>query len=275
MGRTDQRASRACDLTGGGNDWTPDSGEKVAHPNSRFTAPADQCPGISPEWQNPEGVPISAFIFGGRRARTMPLVFETFDWEHGVFVGAAVASETTAAAQGQAVGVIRRDPFAMLPFCGYNMGDYFRHWFSLGDRSAAMPKIFHVNWFRTDEDGRFIWPGFGENVRVLRWILDRCEGRAEARETAIGFVPTAESLDLRGLEEDVPPEVLDELLAVSREDWEAEIASQNEFFAKFGDRLPDQDHRAAGEIGGSLGNRRLSSGFARTTFHAGRRFFTT
>ncbi len=233
-----------------GNDWTPDSDTPAAHPNSRFTAPAGQCPGISPEWENPQGVPISAFIFGGRRAKTAPLVFQSFDWNHGVYVGAAVASETTAAAQGQAVGKIRRDPYAMLPFCGYNMGDYFAHWLEIGKRSDAVPKIFHVNWFRTDDNGKFIWPGFGENVRVLRWILDRCKGNAEARETPIGYVPAGGSLDLRGLEDEVDDAVLAELLRVEAEDWKAELENQKEFFEKFGDHTPDEiwkQHAATAE----------------------------
>ncbi len=221
-----------------GNDWTPDSETPAAHPNSRFTAPAGQCPGISSKWEDPRGVPISAFIFGGRRAKTAPLVFQSRDWKHGVYVGASVASETTAAQQGQKVGVIRRDPFAMLPFCGYHMGDYFAHWLALGEKSDALPKIFHVNWFRTDDDGKFIWPGFGENVRVLRWIRSRCRGEADAMETPIGYVPTAESLDLAGIEHEVSDDVLAELLAVHPEDWQAELESQKEFFEKFGDRIP-------------------------------------
>jgi len=225
-----------------GKDWTPDSGRPAAHPNSRFTAPARQCPGISREWENPKGVPISAFIFGGRRARTAPLVFQSFDWKHGVYVGAAVASETTAAAQNQAVGVIRRDPFAMLPFCGYNMGDYFAHWLSIGAdpaRAAKLPKIFHVNWFR-QADGKFLWPGFGDNVRVLKWILGRCKGEADAVETPIGYVPAAGALDLRGIEEELPPPVMDELFRIDKEDWTAELASQKEFFEKFADRCPKE-----------------------------------
>jgi phosphoenolpyruvate carboxykinase (GTP) len=220
-----------------GKDWTPDSGRPAAHPNSRFTAPARQCPGIDKNWESPTGVPISAFIFGGRRAKTAPLVFQSFDWKHGVYVGAAVASETTAAAQNQAVGVIRRDPFAMLPFCGYNMGDYFAHWEKLGAKSDKVPKIFHVNWFR-QADGKFLWPGFGDNVRVLRWILDRCKGEAEATETPIGYVPAPGALDLRGLEHEVSPAVMDELFRIDKDDWQTELASQKEFFTKFGDRCP-------------------------------------
>ncbi len=226
-----------------GKDWTPASGTAAAHPNSRFTAPARQCPGISPLWESPQGVPISAFLFGGRRAKTAPLVFQSFDWKHGVYLGAAVASETTAAAQGQEVGVIRRDPFAMLPFCGYNMGDYFAHWLGLGARSDKLPKIFHVNWFRQSDQGHFLWPGFGDNVRVLRWILERCRGGGAAVETPIGYVPAPGALDLRGLETQVPPQAMEELLRVDREDWRAELQSQREFFAKFGDRLPDEISR--------------------------------
>jgi phosphoenolpyruvate carboxykinase (GTP) len=225
-----------------GKDWTPDAGRPAAHPNSRFTAPARQCPNISREWESPIGVPISAFIFGGRRAKTAPLVFESFDWKHGVYVGAAVASETTAAAQNQAVGVIRRDPFAMLPFCGYNMGDYFAHWMSLGADPAKadkLPKIFHVNWFR-QAGGKFLWPGFGDNIRVLRWILGRCKGEAEATQTPIGNIPAPGALDLRGIEEDVTPPVLEELFRIDKGDWKTELESQKEFFEKFGDHCPKE-----------------------------------
>ncbi len=223
-----------------GKDWSPTDATNAAHPNSRFTAPASQCPGISSLWESPQGVPISAFLFGGRRAKTAPLVFQSFDWNHGVYVGAAVASETTAAAQGQEVGVIRRDPFAMLPFCGYNMGDYFAHWLAVGARSDKLPKIFHVNWFRQNEQGNFLWPGFGDNLRVLRWILERCRGGGEAVETPIGHVPAQGALDLRGIEAQVPASAMEELLRVDREDWRAEIQSQREFFARFGDRLPKE-----------------------------------
>jgi phosphoenolpyruvate carboxykinase (GTP) len=221
-----------------GKDWTPSAGRKAAHPNSRFTAPAAQCPGISPEWENPQGVPISAFIFGGRRARTAPLVFQSFDWNHGVYVGASVASETTAAAQGQEVGKIRRDPFAMLPFCGYNMADYFGHWLDIGRRSEHVPKIFHVNWFRTDQNGRFIWPGFGENIRVLRWILGRIKDEAEATRTPIGWVPAPGSMDLHGIESSVSPDTLADLLAIDRESWRGEVDDQAAFFSRLGDRMP-------------------------------------
>jgi phosphoenolpyruvate carboxykinase (GTP) len=220
-----------------GNAWTPDSKEKAAHPNSRFTAPAIQCPSISDKFDAPQGVPISAIVFGGRRARTAPLVFESFDWNHGTYVGAMAASETTAAATGQ-VGVVRRDPMAMLPFCGYNMADYFAHWLKMGTKSDKAPKIFHVNWFRQDKDGGFIWPGFGENMRVLRWILDRCEGKARAVDTPIGRVPVSGELDTKGL--DISPQVMEELLDVDADAWQAELAGQKEFLEKFGDRMPKE-----------------------------------
>ena len=220
-----------------GKDWTPDSKDKAAHPNSRFTAPASQCPAISPEWENPKGVPISAFIFGGRRAKTAPLVFQAFDWEHGVYVGASVASEVTAAVQGQKLGVIRRDPFAIIPFCGYNMADYFAHWLSIGKKSDRVPKIFHVNWFRTDENGKFLWPGFGDNLRVLRWIKGRCEDSVEAVESPIGYVPAPGALDTEGLE-GIDEQTIAELLRVDPEAWRDDLDNLREFFEKFGDRLP-------------------------------------
>ncbi len=227
-----------------GKPWTPASGTKGAHPNSRFTAPASQCPSISPHWQDPQGVPISAILFGGRRAKVAPLVYQTLSWQHGVYAGATVASETTAAAMGQ-VGVVRRDPMAMLPFCGYNMADYFAHWLAMGTKIPKPPQIFHVNWFRTGADGKFIWPGFGENLRVLRWIVERCQGQGAAVTTAIGHVPTPEAIDLNGLSLSV--DALKELLAVRRDEWQAELASQDEFFATFGARLPQalRDERAA------------------------------
>ncbi|MGE5334936.1 MAG: phosphoenolpyruvate carboxykinase (GTP) [Nitrososphaerota archaeon] len=217
-----------------GKPWEPGNGP-VAHPNSRFTSPASQCPSISPHREDPQGVPISAFIFGGRRARVAPLVYQAFNWQHGVFVGAGMGSETTAAATG-AVGVTRRDPMAMLPFCGYNMGDYFGHWLTMGQKLTNPPAIFHVNWFRKDADGRFLWPGFGQNIRVLMWMLGRIRGTAAARETAIGHIPTADALDLDGL--DLSPETIEQLFAIDKHDWEAEWASQGEFFQQFGDRLP-------------------------------------
>ena len=215
------------------------SEEKGAHPNSRFTAPAVNCPCISSEFENPAGVPISAIVFGGRRAKLAPLVYQSRSWNHGVFVGSIMASETTAAAAG-AVGVVRRDPMAMLPFCGYNMADYWQHWIDIGaglDEDKA-PKIFNVNWFRKDDDGNFLWPGFGDNMRVLEWIIKRCEGKVDADETAIGFVPKAEDINLEGIEDEVSEDQLKEILSVDNSLWEDEAKSIEEFYAKFGDRLP-------------------------------------
>ena len=215
------------------------SEEKGAHPNSRFTAPAVNCPCISSEFENPAGVPISAIVFGGRRAKLAPLVYQSRSWNHGVFVGSIMASETTAAAAG-AVGVVRRDPMAMLPFCGYNMADYWQHWIDIGaglDKDKA-PKIFNVNWFRKDDDGNFLWPGFGDNMRVLEWIIKRCEGKVDAEETAIGFVPKAEDINLEGIEDEVSEDQLKEILSVDNSLWEDEAKGIEEFYAKFGDRLP-------------------------------------
>jgi len=217
-----------------GERWDSSKGP-AAHPNSRYTVPAQQSPSISPKWEAPEGVPISAFIFGGRRARVAPLVYESFDWQHGVFVGSTMASETTAAATGD-VGITRRDPMAMLPFCGYNMADYFRHWLAMGKRIPNPPKIFHVNWFRKGADGKFLWPGYGENVRVLKWILERIEGRGAAEETPIGWVPAKNSLTLEGL--NVSSQAIEELLRVNPDDWGAEMDDSRQFLAKFGARLP-------------------------------------
>ena len=225
-----------------GNPWTPDTVDadgkpvKAAHPNSRFTAPAVNCPCISSEFENPEGVPLDAIIFGGRRAKTTPLVYESKSWENGVFIGSIMASETTAAASG-AVGVVRRDPMAMLPFCGYNMGDYFAHWLDMKNKSDKLPKIFNVNWFRTDENGHFIWPGFGDNMRVLDWIIKRCEGAVDADETAIGFVPKAEDINIDGL--DINIETLKGLLDVDKDMWKSEAEGIEEFYTKFGDKLPE------------------------------------
>jgi phosphoenolpyruvate carboxykinase (GTP) len=233
-----------------GNRWMPGSTEKAAHPNSRFTAPASQCPSISPHWEDPQGVPISAIIFGGRRAHVAPLVYQSFDWNHGVFVGASAASETTAAATG-AVGVVRRDPMAMLPFCGYNMGDYWAHWIKMGTRSDKLPKIFHVNWFRLDADGKFLWPGYGENVRVLRWALERCQGGGDAVETPIGYVPTPKGIDRAGL--DVSEATMQELLTVNKDDWKGEIAGMREFFAKFEAKLPAEMQRQVDGLEKRLG----------------------
>ena len=217
-------------------DWTPDSEETAAHPNARFTAPADQCPVICPDWEDPNGVPIDIFIFGGRRASTVPLVYEAFDWDHGVFLGSTAASETTAANIGS-VGNLRRDPFAMLPFCGYNMGDYFQHWLDMGDQLGdKAPKIYYVNWFRKNDDGKWLWPGFGDNSRVLKWMCQRVDGDINARETAIGNLPEVDGLDLSGLTIDT--EDITELMSVDNEAWKAELADIEEHFKKFGDRLP-------------------------------------
>jgi len=220
-----------------GRPWTKDSGEKGAPPNARFTAPAAQCPSISKEWENPKGVPISAIIFGGRRAKVAPLVYEAFDWQHGVYVGATMASETTAAAMGK-VGVVRRDPMAMLPFCGYNMADYFAHWLEMGKKIPKPPKIFHVNWFRQDENGKFIWPGFGENLRVLKWIIERCEGKVGAKETPIGYVPYVDDLYLEGL--DIDKETVEKLLEIDKELWLKEAEDARQFLSQFGERLPKE-----------------------------------
>lgn len=219
-----------------GEKWNYRDGTKGAHPNSRFTAPAINCPCISDKFEDPDGVRLSAIIFGGRRARTAPLVYQSFDWEHGVFVGSVMASETTAAATG-AVGVLRRDPMAMLPFCGYNMSDYFAHWLDMGKTPDA-PKIFNVNWFRTDDNGNFIWPGFGDNIRVLDWIVDRCEGRIGAEETPIGYVPRPEDIDIEGT--DLTRETLRGLLSVDKEMWRAEAADIEKHYEKFGPRLPKE-----------------------------------
>ena len=229
-----------------GRPWTPESEEPAAHPNSRFTTPAGQCPTIAPEWEDPKGVPISAILFGGRRASAVPLVTESFDWQHGTFLGASVSSETTAAAAG-AIGQLRRDPFAMLPFCGYNMGDYMAHWLEIGEQAdpAQLPRLYYVNWFRKDDDGKWLWPGFGENSRVLKWIVDRLEGRAEGVRTPIGVLPAPGELDLDGL--DVPQRDLDLLLSVDPDVWSEEASLMPEYFAQFGDRLPaaiTQEHAA-------------------------------
>jgi phosphoenolpyruvate carboxykinase (GTP) len=229
-----------------GRDWTPDSPEPAAHPNSRFTAPASQCPTIAPEWEDPAGVPIDAILFGGRRASNVPLVTESFDWQHGVFLASNVSSEGTAAAENK-VGEIRRDPFAMLPFCGYNMADYFAHWLRIGQQTQPdkLPRIYYVNWFRKGADGRFVWPGFGENSRVLKWIVGRLSGKAEATDTAIGRVPTKESLDTDGLS--LSDDAIGLLLTVDNEAWRGEAALIPDHYERFGDRLPPQlwdEHRA-------------------------------
>ena len=221
-----------------GNPWNGKiSKEKGAHPNSRFTAPAKNCPCISKDWESPEGVPISAIIFGGRRAKTAPLVYQSRNWQHGVFVGSTLASETTAAAAGK-VGVVRRDPMAMLPFCGYHMGDYFGHWLEMGENMKNPPKIFHVNWFRTNDKGEFLWPGYGENYRVLEWIINRCENKVQADKAPIGFIPRAEDLNTEEL--DVSKEVLKELLTIDISSWLEDAKSIEEFYNKIGERLPKE-----------------------------------
>jgi len=234
-GLTEQPPAHLIDWKG--NDWTPESETPAAHPNARFTTPAGQCPTIAPEWEDPKGVAIDAILFGGRRATAVPLVTESFDWQHGVFLGSTVSSETTAAAAG-AIGQLRRDPFAMLPFCGYNMGDYFGHWLEIGKATSPekLPKIFYVNWFRKDAEGTWLWPGFGENSRVLKWIVERIEGTADGVQSPIGVLPTRESLDLDGL--DIPAKDLDLLLSVDTEIWKQEAGLIPEFFAQFGEHLP-------------------------------------
>lgn len=221
-----------------GNPWTPDSETPAAHPNSRFTAPANQCPTIDPDWENPKGVPIDAIIFGGRRATTMPLVFQAFNWVHGVFLGANMGSETTAAAAG-ATGNVRRDPMAMLPFCGYNMGDYFAHWFSMRKEITHLPRIFHVNWFRKDEDGGWLWPGFSDNMRVLEWIVKRCRGRAAGYESSLGWMPKFEEINLEGME-DFGKDNWDRLMRVDLEDFRQELLSEEALYLKLYDHLPKE-----------------------------------
>jgi phosphoenolpyruvate carboxykinase (GTP) len=221
-----------------GEDWTPDSDAPAAHPNARFTTPASQTPSIAPEWEDPAGVPIDAFLFGGRRATVVPLVTEAFDWEHGVFLGATMSSETTAAAAG-AVGQLRFDPMAMLPFCGYDMADYFRHWIEIGKTDGAkLPKIFYVNWFRRDPTGNFLWPGFGENSRVLEWVFRRCDGEGETFDTALGLLPAIGDLDLDGL--DISADALDAILTVDDDAVRKQVPQMEEHLAKFGDDLPPE-----------------------------------
>ena len=231
--------------------WTPETETPAAHPNARFTTPASQCPSIAPEWQDPAGVPISAILFGGRRRTTVPLVTQAFDWNHGVFLGSIMASETTAAAGGQ-VGKLRFDPMAMLPFCGYNMADYFKHWLQVGTKTdkEKLPQIFFVNWFRRDEEGNFMWPGYGENSRVLKWVFERLNGTATANKTAIGYLPTTDSLDTSGL--DVKPTDLAELLSVDNPGWLEAVPQIRDHFATFGDRLPTELTTALNDLEGAL-----------------------
>jgi phosphoenolpyruvate carboxykinase (GTP) len=234
-----------------GNEWTPESDKPSAHPNARFTTPACACPVIAPEWEDPAGVPIDAFLFGGRRSKVVPLVREAFGWEHGVFLGSIMSSETTAAAAGE-VGKLRHDPMAMLPFCGYHMGDYFSHWLKVGAAEGArMPRVFYVNWFRKDDDGNFLWPGFGENSRVLEWVFRRCEGTAEAEETPIGNVPAPGALNVEGLQ--ISEEALAELVAVDPAEWKVELPAIHQHFARFGKHLPDELHEQLADLERRLG----------------------
>jgi len=248
-GMSDTPPARATDWKG--NVWTPESEAVAAHPNARFTAPASQCPCIAPEWEDPAGVPISAILFGGRRRTTVPLVTEAFDWNHGVFLGSIMASETTAAQAG-AVGNLRFDPMAMLPFCGYNMADYFGHWLKIGaaTKSESLPKIFFVNWFRRDEDGRFLWPGYGENSRVLKWIFDRVDGKGSATKTSIGYLPAPADIDTAGL--DIAINDLEEILSVDEKGWKEALPQIRDHFAQFGSKLPTQLVKSLEELESSL-----------------------
>ena len=235
-GMTDEKPKHLIDWHG--KDWTPESATPSSHPNSRFTAPASQCPVIDKDWENPKGVPISAILFGGRRASIVPLVTEAFDWQHGTFLGSSVSSEMTAAAAGT-VGKVRHDPFAMLPFCGYNMGDYFNHWLSIGRKADAskLPKIFYVNWFRKDENGKFVWPGYGDNIRVLKWVFERLEGKDVFEERPYGRIPKKDALDFSGLNMNGNEE---KLFAITKEEGLAEVAEMKDYYKIFGDRLPKE-----------------------------------
>jgi phosphoenolpyruvate carboxykinase (GTP) len=241
---TDEQPGQLTDWTA--KEWEPNCGRPAAHPNARFTAPASQCPVIAPEWEDPKGVPISAILFGGRRAGVVPLVHEARDWTHGTFIGSIMGSEKTAAAAGK-VGELRRDPMAMLPFCGYNMADYWAHWLRIGERAGAqLPRIYYVNWFRKDAEGRFVWPGFGDNSRVLKWIFERCEGTAKGKDTPIGIVPGNGELDVSGL--DLPKDTVDGILKVDVKEWLAEAPRIREYYARFGDRVPAALHKQLDDL---------------------------
>jgi phosphoenolpyruvate carboxykinase (GTP) len=231
-GMTDEAPEHLIDWTG--QDWHPDCGRVAAHPNARFTSPASQCPSTDPAWDKPEGVPLDALLFGGRMSSTMPLVFQGLDWDHGVYLAATIGSEATAAADNQEA--IRRDPMAMLPFCGYNMGDYWSHWFNMADKTSNLPQVFRVNWFRKDNDGKFLWPGFGQNMRVLKWIAERAQNSVEAVETPIGYVPNYEDLSWKGL--DFSAEQFATLMNIDADEWTAECASQQRYFQQFGAKTP-------------------------------------
>jgi phosphoenolpyruvate carboxykinase (GTP) len=222
-----------------GNEWTPESKEKAAHPNSRYTVPASQCPVIDPDWENPKGVPISAILFGGRRATTIPLVYEALNWRHGTFMGSIVSSEKTAAAAGK-IGEVRHDPFAMLPFCGYNMGDYFAHWLKIGESANEnkLPKIFYVNWFRKNKNGEFVWPGYSDNIRVLKWILERVSGSDNAVKTPIGYLPKLDAIDITGLQ--INKEDFKSILSIDKKEWAGEALEIENYYKKFGDSLPQE-----------------------------------
>jgi phosphoenolpyruvate carboxykinase (GTP) len=249
-GMTDKAPAKLIDWNG--KEWAPGCGRLSSHPNARFTAPASQCPVIDASWEDPKGVPISAFLFGGRRATVVPLVHEAFSWRHGVFMGSIASSEKTAAAAGK-VGELRRDPFAMLPFCGYHMGDYFAHWLSIEKLADAtkLPKIFYVNWFRKTPDGRWLWPGYGDNSRVLKWIFNRLEGKVSAVETPIGYIPSVDAIDTTGL--DIPTEDMEELLKVDAKEWKSELDSIKSHFNEFGDRLPKALSEQLDELKRKLG----------------------